>query len=52
MESWFKGTNPYLSARWDERLQVFDRNEPAQGYPVRSMGYMEAAVVTASRTPG
>ena len=49
--SWFKGTNPALTSRWDERLQVFDGAGAESGYPVRTLGYMEAGVVTASRTP-
>jgi threonine dehydrogenase-like Zn-dependent dehydrogenase len=47
--SWLKGTNPYLTGRWDERLQVFDVGEPLVTYPIRSLGYMEVGVVTASR---
>ncbi|MCV2489422.1 zinc-binding alcohol dehydrogenase [Geodermatophilus sp. YIM 151500] len=49
--TWYRGTNPYLSAGWDADLGLFDRDRPAQGYPVRRLGYMEVARVTDSRTP-
>jgi hypothetical protein len=49
--SWFKGTNPFLGAYWDPRLQVFGDGEPTIGNPIRSLGYMEVGLVTESRTP-
>lgn len=48
--TFLKGTNPYLRARWDEQLGSFE-DEPAAGYPVRFLGYMEVGRVTASQTP-
>ena len=48
--TWFRGTNPFLSATWDSELGLFDRSQPAAGYPVRRLGYMEVARVTDSRT--
>ena len=48
--TWFRGTNPFLSATWDSELGLFDRSQPSAGYPVRRLGYMEAARVTDSRT--
>jgi threonine dehydrogenase-like Zn-dependent dehydrogenase len=47
--SWFKGTNPYLQASWDEELGVFHPGQPAVEYPVRTLGYMEVARVRSSR---
>jgi threonine dehydrogenase-like Zn-dependent dehydrogenase len=48
--TWFRGTNPFLSATWDGELGLFDRTQPSAGYPVRRLGYMEVARVTDSRT--
>jgi threonine dehydrogenase-like Zn-dependent dehydrogenase len=48
--TWFKGTNPYLHATWDERLGVFRRDRPAAGFPVRAPGYMEVGRVCESAT--
>src|SRR5918911_759237 len=44
--TFFKGTNPYLHAAWDERLGVFRHDRPAAGFPVRAPGYMEVGRVT------
>src|SRR5512133_3720258 len=44
--TFFKGTNPYLHAAWDERLGVFRRDRPAAGFPVRAPGYMEVGRVS------
>ena len=44
--TFFKGTNPYLHAAWDERLGVFRRDRPATGFPVRAPGYMEVGRVS------
>lgn len=49
--SFFKGTNPFLSARWDTELGLFQPGGQT-GYPVRKLGYMEVATVAASRTAG
>jgi NADPH:quinone reductase-like Zn-dependent oxidoreductase len=49
--TFFKGTNPYLRAGWNERLGVFDENAPAAEYPVKFLGYMEVGRVLESRTP-
>ncbi len=57
----YRGTNPYLHGRWDERLKLFIHNANAnanaldegaatQAYPVRFTGYMEVGRVVASRT--
>jgi threonine dehydrogenase-like Zn-dependent dehydrogenase len=48
--SWYKGTSPYLSATWDERLGVFRPGTPSVRYPIRSLGYMEVGRVVASRS--
>jgi len=50
--SFFKGTNPFLSARLDGELGLFRRGQGQTGYPVRKLGYMEVATVTASRCAG
>jgi NADPH:quinone reductase-like Zn-dependent oxidoreductase len=49
--SFFKGTNPFLTSRWDADLGLFQPGAEA-GYPVRKLGYMEVATVTASRSAG
>ena len=46
-----KGTNPYLSARWDADLGVFQEGEPSAGYPINFLGYMEVGRVSESRSP-
>lgn len=48
--TFFKGTNPYLHAGWNERLGVFDEAAPAVEYPIRFLGYMEVGRVVGSRT--
>jgi Zinc-binding dehydrogenase len=45
-----KGSNPYLSARWDEQLCAFSPDEPGTRYPLPFLGYMEVARVSGSRT--
>ena len=50
--SWFKGTNPYLHAAWDEQLGVFRHGRPARGFPLTCLGYMEAGRVSESRSEG
>jgi threonine dehydrogenase-like Zn-dependent dehydrogenase len=47
--TWFKGTNPYLHASWDDQLGVFQPGRPAVQYPLRSLGYMEVGRVRRSR---
>ncbi len=47
--TFLKGTNPYLRAKWDERLDVFDRSAAGVGYPVQFLGYMEVGRVVESR---
>ncbi|HEY8371699.1 MAG TPA: zinc-binding alcohol dehydrogenase [Pseudonocardiaceae bacterium] len=49
--SYVKGTNPYLSARWDGELGLFRKDLPGACYPVERLGYMEVGQVVASRTP-
>ncbi|MFN2469492.1 MAG: zinc-binding alcohol dehydrogenase [Gaiellaceae bacterium] len=48
--TFFKGTNPYLRAGWNEQLGVFDEAVPAREYPVRFLGYMEVGRVLESST--
>jgi len=48
--SYYKGTNPYLHAAFDEEFGVFLRERPAQRYPVERLGYMEVARVVDSRS--
>jgi threonine dehydrogenase-like Zn-dependent dehydrogenase len=47
--TWFKGTNPYLHASWDDELRVFHPGRPAVEYPLRTLGYMEVGRVCDSR---
>jgi NADPH:quinone reductase-like Zn-dependent oxidoreductase len=49
--SYIKGTNPFLSERWDPDLGLFVPGEPNAGYPVTRLGYMEVGTVAESRTP-
>jgi threonine dehydrogenase-like Zn-dependent dehydrogenase len=44
--TYFKGTNPYLHARWNAELGLFEEGAPSTRFPVRVMGYMEVARVT------
>jgi NADPH:quinone reductase-like Zn-dependent oxidoreductase len=46
-----KGSNPYLSARWDNRYGVFVPGEASARYPVPFLGYMEIGRVVEARTP-
>jgi threonine dehydrogenase-like Zn-dependent dehydrogenase len=48
--SFYKGTNPYLHAAFDEELGVFVRDGAVAGYPVERLGYMEVGRVTATRS--
>ena len=47
--SFFKGSNPYLHAAWDDQLCVFRPGEPSTRFPIQSLGYMEVGRVTESR---
>jgi Zinc-binding dehydrogenase len=49
--SYVKGTNLFLTERWDARLGLFVPGEPDAGYPVTRLGYMEVGRVAESRTP-
>lgn len=49
--SYVKGSNVFLSERWDAELGLFVPGEPNLGYPVTRLGYMEVGRVTESRTP-
>lgn len=49
--SYVKGTNPFLSQRWNQDLGLFVPGEPDTGYPVTRLGYMEVGNVAESRTP-
>src|SRR5262245_46037135 len=47
----FTGSNPYLHARWDDRLKLFVEGEgPGATYPVPFSGYMQVGRVAASRS--
>ena len=48
--TFFKGSNPYLHARWDEQLGVFIPGEPGLRFPIPFIGYMEVGRVGESRT--
>jgi threonine dehydrogenase-like Zn-dependent dehydrogenase len=49
--SYVKGTNPHLTARWDNALGLFRPDGPASAYPVTRLGYMEVGRVVETRTP-
>ncbi|PZM98077.1 MAG: zinc-binding alcohol dehydrogenase [Actinobacteria bacterium] len=49
--SYVKGTNPYLSSRFDRTLGVFLPGEPSVTYPIDRLGYMAVAEVVESRSP-
>ncbi len=49
--TFFKGTNQYLRAGWNEELGIFDEATRAAEYPIRFLGYMEVGRVLESRTP-
>jgi threonine dehydrogenase-like Zn-dependent dehydrogenase len=48
--TFYKGTNPYLHAGFDDELGVFDGGRPAMRYPITRLGYMEVGEVVESRT--
>lgn len=43
--TFMKGTNPYLTSRWDEGRQLFVPGEAGMHYPVPFVGYMECGRV-------
>ena len=49
--SFFKGSNPYLRARWDDDFGVFVEGEPSIRFPIPFVGYMEVGRVSESRAP-
>ncbi|HZO90028.1 MAG TPA: zinc-binding alcohol dehydrogenase [Chthonomonadaceae bacterium] len=46
----FQGTNPYLSARWDDELKLF-ADDGCTEYPLPFSGYMQVGRVVESRSP-
>ncbi|HEX4813179.1 MAG TPA: zinc-binding dehydrogenase [Nonomuraea sp.] len=48
--TYVKGTNPYLSATWDQALGLFQPGIPSVEYPVRGIGYMQVGRVVEART--
>jgi NADPH:quinone reductase-like Zn-dependent oxidoreductase len=48
--TFYKGTNPYLHAQWDDEQGLFRRDLPASTYPVTTLGYMEVGQVRETRT--
>ncbi|WP_214367564.1 Gfo/Idh/MocA family oxidoreductase [Pseudonocardia sp. H11422] len=50
--SFYTGTHPALSARFDHELGLFRRDRPTTGYPVTRLGYMEVGRVSAGVAPG
>jgi threonine dehydrogenase-like Zn-dependent dehydrogenase len=44
----FRGTNPYMSARWDDNLKLFMPDGRSE-YPMMFTGYMQVGQVVASR---
>jgi threonine dehydrogenase-like Zn-dependent dehydrogenase len=44
--SQYRGTNPFMHRRWDERTRLFKaHDEPSWPYPVRNLGYEEVGEV-------
>jgi threonine dehydrogenase-like Zn-dependent dehydrogenase len=50
--TFLKGTNPYLTSRWDGDRGVFVPGEPSARFPVNFLGYMEVGRVIDSRADG
>ena len=47
----YRGSNPYLSKRWDARRRLFDTSaEPSLAYPLRGIGYEEVGRVVETGT--
>lgn len=42
----YRGSNPYLSKRWDERDRLFIEGDVSFEYPMTAWGYEEVGVVT------
>ncbi len=49
--TFFRGTNPYLSARWDDDYGLFVEGEPSERLPKPFLGYMEVGRVVESCSP-
>ncbi|MFL5258109.1 MAG: zinc-binding alcohol dehydrogenase [Hyphomicrobiales bacterium] len=45
-----KGSNPYLSAKWDDRCKIFTKGEASARYPIPFLGYMEVGRVIGTHT--
>jgi threonine dehydrogenase-like Zn-dependent dehydrogenase len=44
--SQFRGTNPFMQRRWNERSRLFvEAEDPSWPYPVRNLGYEEAGEI-------
>ena len=48
--TFLKGSNPYLTSRWDDDYGVFVPGEPSAHYPLPFLGYMETGRITESRS--
>ncbi len=48
--TFYKGSNPYLTSRWDEQFGLFVPGEPQTSFPVPFLGYMEVGRVIETRT--
>ncbi|MFD1611320.1 zinc-binding dehydrogenase [Sphingomonas tabacisoli] len=50
--SQYRGTNPFMHRRFDERTRLFQPAEsPSWPYPVRNLGYEEVGEIVESRVP-
>jgi len=43
----YRGTNPYMSHRWDADSRLFVEGEPTHSYPLDGWGYEEVGEITA-----
>src|SRR5688572_2447755 len=44
--SQYRGTNPFMQRRWDERTRLFvAADSPSWPYPVRNLGYEEVGEI-------
>ena len=41
----FRGTNPYLTKKWDADRRLFVEGQPTSGYPIQGWGYSEVGEV-------
>lgn len=48
--TFYRGTNPYLHARWDQEFGLFHPGEASAHYPMPFLGYMEVGQVVESQT--